>query len=124
MDPLELNASSDRYNTFDKSSINRIDNDLIFNSIQQQNETHINFSFHKFNWKHIIFVERDPIIEYSQLFIAIYGLFETLFYLYLTYNGNIQDRIFNAYFFIELMCTVPWIVEVSFRLIQFFNSTK
>ena len=38
------------------------------------------------DWNQIFFVRRHPIIRYSQLFIAVYGLVESLFYFYLSYN--------------------------------------
>ena len=34
----------------------------------------------------LVFENRHPLIRYSQLLLAIYGLFETIFYLYLDYD--------------------------------------
>ncbi len=66
------------------------------------------------NWNNLLFVVgRHPSISYIQFLIALYGLLENLFYLYLSYEGNLAQQISNVYFLIDLICVIPWIFEVN-----------
>ena len=38
------------------------------------------------NWQNVIFVKRHPILRNTQLVIGVYGLLESMFYFYLSYD--------------------------------------
>lgn len=40
------------------------------------------------NWHNVIYVKRHPILRNTQLAIGVYGLFESMFYFYLSYDVN------------------------------------
>ena len=50
-------------------------------------------------WENIFFVKRHPYVQKAQLSIAIYGLFETIFYFVLTYN--VLKTILEKHYFLR-----------------------
>ena len=50
------------------------------------NGTHDTTDSNDLNWHNIFFIKRESFVRYLQLVIAVYGLFETFFYFFLTYN--------------------------------------
>lgn len=82
-----ISASSSFSNAILNENINNnnsssINSDLSF----YLNNTNSNDLDGVINWQNIFFVRRDPIIRNIQLIIAIYGLLESCFYFYLSYN--------------------------------------
>ncbi|CAF0855636.1 unnamed protein product, partial [Brachionus calyciflorus] len=112
IDPVASHYSSSSSHKLIKNPISSFSPDnLLIDSLE--NSTDLTNYSDLIDWNNVFFVRRDPIIRNIQLIIAVYGLGEAIFYFYLCYNGNFFERIKDIFLFIELITTIPWLIEYT-----------